>query len=146
LKPSARIGQSVLALTNAQYIELMDWSGRQMYPGKRGKIAANELSALARLGVATRRWEHDVKGVRNGYWRAVETAQALIDKAIALGQQWLKGIGYARKLVAKTNRTTHQANTGAAGAWACWLRSAIHPDLPEANGRLDGFCQASRKS
>jgi hypothetical protein len=44
-----------------------------------------------------------VKGVGNGYWRVVGTAQELIDKAIALGQQWLKGIGYARRLVAKAD-------------------------------------------
>jgi hypothetical protein len=103
LQPIAGIGQSVLALTNAQYIELVDWSGRQMYPGKRGKIEASVPSALARLGVATRRWAHDVKGVGNGYWRVVGSAQELIDKAIALGQQWLKGIGYARSPVAKAD-------------------------------------------
>jgi REP element-mobilizing transposase RayT len=103
LKPIAGIGQSVLALTNAQYIELVDWSGRQMYPGKRGKIEASEPRALARLGIASQRWEYDVKGVGNGYWRVVGTAQELIDKAIALGQQWLKGIGYARSLVAKAD-------------------------------------------
>jgi REP element-mobilizing transposase RayT len=103
LKPIAGIGQSVLALTNAQFIELVDWSGRQMYPGKRGKIEASEPTALARLGMAAQRWEHDVKGVGNGYWRVVGTAQALIDKAIALGQQWVKGIGYARSLVAKAD-------------------------------------------
>jgi REP element-mobilizing transposase RayT len=103
LKPIAGIGQSVLALTNAQYIELVDWSGRQMYPGKRGKIEASEPRALARFGIASQRWEHDVKGVGNGYWRVVGTAQELIDKAIALDQQWLKGIGYARSLVAKAD-------------------------------------------
>jgi hypothetical protein len=30
-------------------------------------------------------------------------AKELIDKAIALGQHWLKGIGHARKLGAKAN-------------------------------------------
>jgi REP element-mobilizing transposase RayT len=103
LKPIAGIGQSVLALTNAQYIELVDWSGRQMYPGKRGKIEASEPHALAKIGIATQRWEHDVRGVGKGYWRVVGTAQELIDRAIALGQQWLKGIGYARSLVAKAD-------------------------------------------
>jgi hypothetical protein len=74
-----------------------------MYPGKRGKIAAHEPSALAKLGVATRGWEHDLKGVGNGYWRVVGSAHELLDKAIALGQRWLKSIGYARRLVAKAD-------------------------------------------
>jgi REP element-mobilizing transposase RayT len=103
LKPIGGIGQSVLALTNAQYIELVDWSGRQMYPGKRGKIGTREPSALAKLGIESQRWQHNVKGVGNGYWRVVGTAQELIDKAIALGQQWLKGIGYARSQVARAD-------------------------------------------
>jgi hypothetical protein len=66
LEPIAGIGQSVLALTNAQYIELVDWSGRQMYPGKRGKIEATEPRALSKLGIESQRWEHDVKGVGKG--------------------------------------------------------------------------------
>jgi hypothetical protein len=103
LQPIAGIGQSVLALTNAQYIELVDWSGRQLYPGKRGKIEASEPRALTRLGIASGRWQHEVKGVGNGYWRVVGSAEELIDKAIALGQQWLKGIGYARSPVAKAD-------------------------------------------
>jgi hypothetical protein len=103
LQPIAGIGQSVLGLTHAQYVELVDWSGRQLYPGKRGKIEAHELSALAKLGIKSQRWEHHVKGMGNGYWRVVGTAQELLDKAIALGQQWLKGIGYARSLVAKAD-------------------------------------------
>jgi hypothetical protein len=103
LKPIAGIGQSVLALTNAQYIEWVDWSGRQMYPGKRGKIEVSEPRALAKLGIATQRWEHDVRVVGNGYRRVVGTAQELIDRAIALGQQWLEGIAYARSLVAKAD-------------------------------------------
>jgi REP element-mobilizing transposase RayT len=103
LKPIAGIGQSVLALTNAQYIELVDWSGRQMYPGKRGRIKAGEPEALARIGVTRQRWTHDLKGLNDGYSNVVGTAKELIDKAVALGQHWLKGIGHARKLVAKAN-------------------------------------------
>lgn len=103
LKPIAGIGQSVLALTNAQYIELVDWSGRQMYPGKRGRIKAGEPEALACIGVTRQRWTHDLKGLNDGYWNVVGTAKELIDKAIALGQHWLKGIGYARKLGARAN-------------------------------------------
>lgn len=97
LKPIAGIGQSVLEMTNAQYIQLVDWSGRQLYPGKRGKLKASEPEALARIGVTRQRWTHDLKGLNDGYWNVVGTAQELIPKAIALGQHWLEGIGHARK-------------------------------------------------
>jgi hypothetical protein len=103
LKPTAGVGQRVLALSNDQYIELVDWSGRQIHPGKGETISASEPSALARLGIKSQRWEHDVKGVGNGYWRVVSTAEELIDKAIALGRQWLRGIVYASSTVAKAD-------------------------------------------
>jgi hypothetical protein len=44
-----------------------------------------------------------VKGVGSGYWRVVGSAQELIDKAIALGQRWLKGVGHTRSGLAKAS-------------------------------------------
>ena len=44
-----------------------------------------------------------VLGVGCGYWRVIGSAQDLIDKAKALGQQWFKGLGYARTLFAKAD-------------------------------------------
>jgi hypothetical protein len=37
-------------ITEADYIELVDFTGREMHPGKRGKIAASEPRALTKLG------------------------------------------------------------------------------------------------
>jgi hypothetical protein len=33
------------------------------------------------------------------YWRAIGSVQALIEKAAAMGQGWLKGIGTAQRLL-----------------------------------------------
>ncbi len=41
-----------------------------------------------------------VKGFRSAYQRFVGGVEAMTDKAAALNQQWLKGIGYARSLAA----------------------------------------------
>lgn len=89
-----------LPLTVAAYVDLVDWTGRQLRPDKRGKIAAAEPAALARLGVDGARWELHVRGVGSGYWRAVGSVQGLIDKARAMGQCWLKGVKAARALQA----------------------------------------------
>ena len=35
----------------ADYIELVDFIGRELHPGKRGKIAASEPKALTKLGM-----------------------------------------------------------------------------------------------
>jgi|GEM_PF-4967573 len=39
-----------------------------------------------------------VKGIGNGYWRAVGTVQELLLKAEEMRQKWLCGIGFARLL------------------------------------------------
>ena len=83
-------------ITNAEYIALVDWTGRQLHPGKRGKIAASEPPALLKLGLDAAHWTMKVKGIGSGYWRAVGTAEELMQKAKEIGQQWLCGVGLAR--------------------------------------------------
>ena len=36
-------------ISNAEYIALVDWTGRQLHPGKRGRIAMDEPPALRKL-------------------------------------------------------------------------------------------------
>jgi hypothetical protein len=80
------------------YIELADWTGRRVRGDKRGVISASAPAALARLGLAAEQWELQVRGIESRYWRAVGAADALLDKARALGQCWLKGVSTARLL------------------------------------------------
>jgi hypothetical protein len=71
------------------YIALVDWTGRQLHPGKRGLIAEAAPSALRRLA-PERDWLLQVRGIESRYWRAVGSLTALQEKAAALGQCWLK--------------------------------------------------------
>ena len=43
-------------------------------------------------------WAGQVKAVYSGYWRMIGTTEQLMEKAEAIGQRWLKGIGIARQL------------------------------------------------
>ena len=45
-------------------------------------------------------WSRQVLGIRDGYWRVVASAEAMMEKAAQIGQKWLKGIGFARSLAA----------------------------------------------
>ena len=85
-----------LGLTARHYIDLVDFTGRLLRPGKRGVIAANAPRALTRLDLEPDRWAIHVRAVGSGYWRAVGTTASLLDKAQAMGQRWFKGIGIAR--------------------------------------------------
>ena len=71
------------------YIALVDWTGRQLHPGKRGAIVAAAPAAPRTVGRETD-WLQQVRGIERRYWRAIGSLDALKAKAQALGQRWLK--------------------------------------------------------
>ena len=89
---------NVPPMTEAEYIALVDFTGRELHPGKRGVIKADEPKALLRLGLDKDHWTMKVKGVGSSYWRVVGTLEELIEKAKELKQRTLFGIGFARFL------------------------------------------------
>ena len=86
-------------LTNADYLELVDFTGRMIYPGKRGAIKEKEPKALTKLGLDPNHWSARVKGIGNGYWRVVAEVEDLLDLAKQFKQRTLYGIGFARQLI-----------------------------------------------
>ena len=82
----------------AEYARLVDWTGRQLAPGKRGVIRGAIPTGLRLIGAVPTRWSSEVRGVGSRYWRAVGSAQALTELAAALGQRWMRGVGFARML------------------------------------------------
>ena len=82
------------------FIELVQWTGQQVRPGKRGAIPKAAPPVLAKTGISEKHWPTQVKAVGSGYWRAIGSAGQMVEKAEELGQRWLKGIGLARWLEA----------------------------------------------
>ncbi len=91
-------GFGVLTLKQRDYLELVDYTGRQIHPGKRGAITGSPPVALSRIGYTTDRWQRQVLAVGSGYFRAIGAAEVLIEKARQIEQTWLRGIGVARHL------------------------------------------------
>jgi hypothetical protein len=100
MQPLIGVRSHQVRITEADYIELVDFTGREMHPGKRGKIATREPKALTKLGLDKNHWTMRVKGIGFGYWRVVAEVQDLVDKAKALGQRTMFGTGFARFLKA----------------------------------------------
>lgn len=48
-------------LTNADYLQLVDYTGRMIAPGKHGAIKAKEPRALTKLGLDANHWSAKVK-------------------------------------------------------------------------------------
>jgi REP element-mobilizing transposase RayT len=89
---------NVPTLTQAEYIDLVDFTGREIHSGKRGKIEASEPRALRKLGLDKYHWTRRVNGIGSGYWRVVGELEELIDKANEMAQRTLFGTGLARIL------------------------------------------------
>ena len=100
IAPIAGVGrQCVVGITAIDYLQLLDWTGRQVYPNKRGKLSGPPPRALQGLGHDAALWPRQVLAVGSDFHRAVGAAESLIAKASAMGQRWLQGIGAARRLL-----------------------------------------------
>lgn len=98
LGPILGVLQPSLAITTAEYLELLDWTGRQLAPGKRGHIVGPAPACLRAIEAAPAHWSRRVRGIGNGYWRAVGNVEALMTLAAGMGQRWLKGLALAQRL------------------------------------------------
>ncbi len=97
LKPLIGLAPA-LSLKQGQYIELVQWTGQQVRPDKKGAIPKSARAALSKTGCTAKHWPTQVKAVGSGYWRMIGTTEQLMEKAEAIGQRWLKGIGLTRQI------------------------------------------------
>jgi len=95
---AASIQSTVTPLLAAQYLELVDWTGRSLHPGQRGIIPARTPAILERLTMRPRQWLLQVPATESRYCRAIGRVDALIEHARISGRRWLRGIGTAQAL------------------------------------------------
>jgi hypothetical protein len=85
-------------ITTADYLQVLEWTGRKLAPGKRGRITANVPAVLSVIDRDPDRWANRVAAFGSGWARAAGSAQDLIALAERLGQRWMKGVRLAVKL------------------------------------------------
>ena len=98
LAPVLGVPRTPLAITTADYLQLLDWTGRQLVPGKRGWITGDAPACLRAVDADAARWTIRVRAIGSGYWRAVGSAEQLIALAQRIGQRWLKGVVLTERL------------------------------------------------
>ena len=98
LQPTSGSLLRCLSIRTGEYLALADWTGRQLREGKRGAIPSDAPNILQSLGPTGQRWILRVNATGSGYWRVVGEAHDLIATAQRIGQQWVKGLGLARKI------------------------------------------------
>ncbi len=98
LQPVIGIQRRALSVRTADYLLMLDWTGRVLAPGKRGAIAEHAPAVLSMFDRTPERWTMRVRGYGSGWMRAAGSAHDLIALAERIGQRWLKGIRLALQL------------------------------------------------
>jgi hypothetical protein len=98
LKPVAGGLRPAIDITTAEYLQMLDWTGRQLAPGKCGRISPHAPVILKTMDHDATCWATRVAAFGSGWYRVVGSAQDLIAIAERLGQRWLKGIRLAMTL------------------------------------------------
>lgn len=98
LRPVKGLMPYTLSINAADYLQILDWTGRLLAPGKRGAIPGSAPAVLSLVDSTPSRWTTRVSGYGSGWVRVAGSAQDLIECAERLGQRWLKGIRLALQL------------------------------------------------
>ncbi|WP_386071308.1 transposase [Tahibacter sp. UC22_41] len=88
-----------LSLSAADYLQILDWTGRILVPGKRGAIIEHAPALLTTLDDTPARWVMRVRGHGSDWARVAGSVQDLTAWAERLGQHWLKGVRFALQLI-----------------------------------------------
>ena len=82
---------SILAMPLEQYLEVLDWTGRQWRPDKRGAIAADVPPILKRLSINSDIWAEGIAQFDQWFHRIVGRPTNLEERASEKGQKWFHG-------------------------------------------------------
>lgn len=104
LKPVAGLdAKALIGMTESSYLDLVQWTGEQAHPLKRGKLNSSKAPAtdkppaiLWSLVKHPQQWTRQVQGTELLYYRAIGSAEAMMAKAAAIGQRWMKGVSGER--------------------------------------------------
>ena len=108
LRPVAGLdADALLDMTKSTYIELVQWTGEQSRLDKRDKLKPlidGKGAAPSNIWLVANHPKdlvHQVHGTANLYYRAIGSAEALMEMAESLGQVWMEGVAgeVARKIL-----------------------------------------------
>ena len=88
--------RGLLPMTLESYLDLLDWTGRQLRAGTHGVIPPALGSILVRLQVSAESWLETVARFGRHFHRAVGLAGHLKVEAQRLGLTWLQGLRWSQ--------------------------------------------------
>jgi putative transposase len=100
-----------IPFTLADYLALVDWTGRSKHRGKRGFIPTEAPPILERIGLDPQRWLDSTMNYGSRYHAAVGSMSALQAYCRRIGTRWIRGQRFCRML--------YPGPKGIANAWGC---------------------------
>jgi REP element-mobilizing transposase RayT len=73
------------------YIELVDWTGRQLRANKTGMISNQHSPILDRLGISTKGWLHNCQQLEQNFYHVIGPISLLKEFCEKIGLRWLHG-------------------------------------------------------
>jgi hypothetical protein len=95
---SSKRSKNSLPMPFKEYLQLVDWTGRQIRQDKRGSIDKSLPPILTRLNINAEAWIVALQPKGNVFGRAMGKLNHLRLHARALGQSWIKGLRQAEQL------------------------------------------------
>ena len=88
--------RGLLPLSEEEYIELVDYSGRELRAGKRGTIPDALAPILTRLEIDDQNWFNTITKFDTLFCRAAGRMKSLMETAVRSGKCWLKGFSASK--------------------------------------------------
>ena len=89
-----------------EYLQLLDWTGRQVRADKRGAIPKELAPVFQRLRLSSAGWLNLVHDFRRKFRRAAGTPASLLKEARKRGCQKMQGIIHSRAIFDRPPRWT----------------------------------------
>jgi hypothetical protein len=90
--------KGLLSMPFDEYLQLLDWSGRQLRANKRGAIPNHLAPILQRLGIEEKELLDTLEDFPRLFRRLVGRAEQILERAQEVGRRWMHGVGPAGKI------------------------------------------------
>jgi len=92
--------KAFLSIGFERYLELLEWTGRQIRFGKKGKIPDHLMPIFDRLEIDAEKWLEAVRHFGQWFYRVVGRISILVKRAKKIGRSWLRGQEKCRQVFA----------------------------------------------
>jgi len=94
--PRRASNRGFLPMTLDEYLELLDWTGREVRADKRGAIPATLLPILGRLRINAETWVETIEQFGKKFRRVIGRVSSMAALAGVRGKCWFQGVSASR--------------------------------------------------